>query len=203
MNQTPRTLNRILITLLGLLLMLAGGTALALALVPALAGWWHAATAQAGANLQAVLDATTLPGQRDSWLWIVASLLLLLLVLLMIAWVAQQGKGRTGTIAADFDGDGAPGAVQLSSGVAEQALRAALLERDGILHATVTAYDYDGGGALRIRVVPRLGVSPQAVADEVSDLVEALDLALGMSFPVVIHLVAGARSRLVRADRVR
>jgi len=202
-NQTPRTLNRILITLLGLLLMLAGGTALALALVPALAGWWHAATAQAGANLQAVLDATTLPGQRDSWLWIVASLLLLLLVLLMIAWVAQQGKGRTGTIAADFDGDGAPGAVQLSSGVAEQALRAALLEHDGILHATVTAYDYDGGGALRIRVAPRLGVSPQAVADDVSDLVEALDLALGMSFPVVIHLVAGARSRLVRADRVR
>jgi hypothetical protein len=202
-NQTPRTLNRILITLLGLLLMLAGGTALALALVPALAGWWHAATAQAGANLQTVLDATTLPGQRDSWLWIVASLLLLLVVLLMIAWVAQQGKGRTGTIAADFDGDGAPGAVQLSSGVAEQALRAALLENESILNATVTAYDYDGGGALRIRVVPRLGRSPQAVADEVSDLVEALDLALGMSFPVVIHLVAGARSRLVRADRVR
>ena len=203
MNQTPRTLNRILITILGLKLMLAGGIALALALVPALAGWWHAVTAQAGANLQALLDSTTVSGQRDSWLWIVVSLVLLLLVLLMIAWIAQQGKGRTGTIAADFDGDGAPGAVQLSSGVAEQALRAALQERDSILHATVTAYDYDGGGALRIRVVPRLGVSPQAVADEVSDLVEALDLALGMSFPVVIHLVAGARSRLVRADRVR
>ena len=203
MNQTPRTLNRILITLLGLLLMLAGGTALALALVPALAGRWHAATEQAGANLRTVLDATTLPGQRDSWLWIVVALVLLLLVLLMIAWAAQQGKGRTGTIAADYDGAGEPGAVWLSAAVAEQALRDALRERDSILQATVTAYDYEGGGGLRVRVAPRLGVSPQAVADEVSDLVEALDLTVGVSFPVVIHLVAGARSRLVRADRVR
>lgn len=203
MNQTPRSLNRILVSILGLLLMLAGATALALALVPGLAGWWHRATEQAGANLRTVLDATTLPGQRDSWLWIVVSLVLLLMVLLMIAWAAQQGKGRTGTIAADYDGAGAPGAVRLSAAVAEQALRAALQERDSILHATVTAYDYDGGGGLRIRVVPRLGVSPQAVADEVSDLVEALDLAIGVDLPVVIHLVAGARSRLVRADRVR
>jgi hypothetical protein len=202
MNETPRTLNRVLLTLIGLLLMAVGATAVALAAVPALAGSWQAFTRQAGARIENVLAATTLPGQRDSWLWIVLALAMIVLIVLMIAWVAQQGKGRASTLAADYNDDGGPGTVELGSAVAEQALKAALLEHEEILHATVVAYVFRGTPGLRIRVLPRKGVSPYLIAEQVSDLVEALDLVIGRQTPVVISIGASARARLGRTERV-
>ena len=41
MNGTPRALNRILLTLIGLLLIIAGAGVLTLAAVPAAASWWQ------------------------------------------------------------------------------------------------------------------------------------------------------------------
>jgi hypothetical protein len=49
-------------------------------------------------------------------------------------------------------------------------------------------------------VLPRPGVAPQAVAANVMELVEALDLVVGIDPPVVLSIGAGARARLVRAD---
>ena len=93
MNQTPRTVNRVLLGLIGFTLMLAGGLAMTLG-IPAVARWWQSAAAQAGAALGSLLETTTLPGQRDSWLWIVVALLMVLLVILMLAWVANQGSSH-------------------------------------------------------------------------------------------------------------
>ncbi len=202
MNETPRVLNRVLLTLIGLLLIGVGATTVALAAVPALAGSWHALTRRAGAGIENVLAATTLPGQRDSWLWIVLALVMLVLIVLMIAWVAQQGKGRASTLAADYNDDGGPGTVELATAVAEQALKTALLEREEILHATVATYEFRGTPGLRIRVLPRKGVPPYLVAEQVSDLVEALDLVIGRETPVVISIGTSARARLGRTERV-
>ncbi|NMR28980.1 hypothetical protein [Crystallibacter degradans] len=202
MNETPRALNRVLLTLIGLLLAAVGATAVALAAAPALAGTWHAVTRRAGAGVENVLAATTLPGQRDSWLWIVLALVMLVLIVLMIAWVAQQGKGRASTLAADYNDDGGPGTVELGAAVAEQALKAALLEHEEILHATVATYEFRGTPGLRIRVLPRKGVPPYLVAEQVSDLVEALDLVIGRETPVVISIGTSARARLGRTERV-
>lgn len=202
MNETPRALNRVLLTLIGLLLIAVGATTVALAAVPALAGSWQTLTRRAGAATDNLLAATTLPGQRDSWLWIVLALVMIVLIVLMVAWVAQQGKGRASTIAADYNYDGGPGAVELSAAVAEQALKAALQEHEEILHATVVAYIFRGTPGLRIRVLPRKGVSPYLIAEQVSDLVEALDLVIGRQTPVVISIGASARARLGRTERV-
>ena len=202
MNETPRVLNRVLLTLIGLLLIGVGATTVALAAVPALAGSWHALTRRAGAGIENVLAATTLPGQRDSWLWIVLALVMLVLIVLMIAWVAQQGKGRASTLAADYNDDGGPGTVELGAAVAEQALKTALLKREEILHATVATYEFRGAPGLRIRVLPRKGVPPYLVAEQVSDLVEALDLVIGRETPVVISIGTSARARLGRTERV-
>lgn len=202
MNETPRALNRVLLTLVGLLLIAVGATAVALAAVPALAGTWHALTRRAGAAIEDVLAATTLLGQRDSWLWIVLALVMLVLIVLMIAWVAQQGKGRASTLAADYNDDGGPGTVELGAAVAEQALKTALLEHEEILHATVATYEFRGTPGLRIRVLPRKGVPPYLVAEQVSDLVEALDLVIGRETPVVISIGTSARARLGRTERV-
>ncbi|MFP5316128.1 MAG: hypothetical protein ACLGHS_12245, partial [Actinomycetes bacterium] len=74
MNQTPRVLNRVLLGLFGLALMTVGALATAL-VVPGVARWWQSAAARAGEAIGNLLESTTLPGQRDSWLWIVVALL--------------------------------------------------------------------------------------------------------------------------------
>ena len=202
MNQTPRTVNRILLAVFGLALMLAGALAMALG-VPAVARWWQSAAAQAGEAIGGVLDATTLPGQRDSWLWIVVALVMVLLAILMVAWVANQGKGRSGTLAYDDDDEPVPGSVTISAAVAEQALKAALSERVDLVNSAVSTYEFRGRPALKVRVFPRQGVAPYVVAEEVSALVSALDAVLGVQTPVLISISSGARTRFTRAERVR
>lgn len=202
MNQTPRSVNRVLLGLFGLILMLAGGLAMALG-IPAVARWWRSTAAQAGEAIGGVLDATTLAGQRDSWLWIVLALLMVLLVILMLAWVANQGKGRSGTLAYDDDADPVPGSVTINAAVAEQALKAALSERVDLVNSAVSTYEFRGKPALKVRVSPRQGVAPYVVAEEVSILVSALDEVLGVQTPVLISVSSGARTRFTRAERVR
>ncbi|WP_323960030.1 hypothetical protein GC088_00830 [Arthrobacter sp. JZ12] len=202
MNQTPRTLNRILLAAVGLLLMSAGALAMALG-VPAVARWWRTVAERAGAAIGNLLDATTLPGQRDSWLWIVLTLVMALVVLLLVSWIANQGKGRSGTLAYHDGDDPVPGSVTLNAAVAEQALKAALSERVDLVNSSVATYDFRGKPALRVRVFPRQGVAPYVVAEEVSTLVRALDEVLGVQTPVLISISAGARSRFTRAERVR
>lgn len=202
MNGTPRALNRILLALLGLIFLAGGAVSIVLA-VAADVNWWHRATAAAARWLERVFAATTMSGQKDSWLWIVICLLLLVLIALMIAWVASQGRGRGSVLLVDADGGGATGAVAISAMVPEQALRTALLARPELAGATVTTYEVRGYRGLKIRVVPRQGVAPCDVTADVTDLLLALDDVLGVRTPVVISMAAGARSRFVRAERVQ
>ena len=116
MNQTPRGLNRVVLALLGLVLMLLGALAVALAAFAPAAGWWQQAMAGTGAWLRGLLQTSTLPGQQDSWLWPAAALGLVVLIVLLVAWAAQQGRGRLSTLVVDYDGGGVPGVVSLSSG---------------------------------------------------------------------------------------
>ncbi|HEV7166788.1 MAG TPA: hypothetical protein VGN49_02350 [Micrococcaceae bacterium] len=203
MNGTPRGLNRVLLTLIGVLFLAAGALALALATTPAVALWWQGWAHGAADQLSQEAARTTLPGNGGSWLWIVVSLLLVLVVVGMVAWVANQGKGRANILADEYDEDAAAGRVAISGSVAEQALKDALGERTDLLGATVTTYEVQGQPALKVRILPRQGVSPREVAAEVSALVEALDLVLGIRTPVLISIGAGARARFTRAERVR
>lgn len=202
MNQTPRSLNRVLLGLFGALLMAAGALALVVA-IPAVARWWQDTATTAGEWIAGVLDATTIQGQRDSWLWILLALLMVLVVILMIAWVSGQGRGRSGTLMYDDDAAPVPGRVTINGAVAEQALKAALNERVDLVNSSVTTYEFNGQPALRIRVSPRQGVAPYVVAEEVTALVNALDSVVGRQTPVLISLSSGARARFTRAERVR
>lgn len=199
-------MNRMLLGLLGVVLMAAGGLA-ALQVVPAVARWWQAVAADLGQSLDGLLQRTTLTGQQDSWLWIVVALLMLLVVILMAVWVAGQGRGRSGTLAQDYtdggDGEEAAGRIIINGSVAEQALKAALQERSDLVNATVTTFEFGGEPALKVRVFPRPGVSAHEVAAEVTELVEALDLMVGRQTPVLINISAGARTRFTRVERVR
>jgi hypothetical protein len=201
MNGTPRLLNRILIGILGLLLLAAGLLLVLLASVPAVGAWWQDWSAGAWSNCRDFLGRMRFPGGQESWPWIVL-VLLLAVIAAMVAWIAQQGKGRANFLVAEEDPGEIPGNVRIGGGVAEQALRAALAGRPDLAGATVTTYEVRGKPALKIRVQPRQGVAPHKLAAEVSALVEALDAVIGKRTPVLIHIGSGARSRFGRAERV-
>lgn len=203
MNNTPRTLNRILIGILGLKLLVIGLLLVLLAAVPAVGQWWQQWSAGVWSGMSQLLQRTAVPGRGESWLWAVIALLLAVVIALMVAWVAQQGKGRASLILAEDDAEGFPGNVRIGGGVAEQALRAALAGRQDLAGATVATYEIRGEPALKIRLQPRQGVPPHLLAAEVSALVEALDAVVGNRIPVLIHIGVGARSRFSRAERVR
>jgi len=203
MNGTPRVLNRILAGIFGLLLLAVGLLLVLLAAVPAVAAWWQGWSSGAWANIRTLSESTRIPGQSESWLWIVMVLLLMAVIVAMVAWLAQQGKGRSNILVAEDDAGEVPGYVRIGGGVAEQALRAALAGRPDLAGATVATYDFMGRPGLRIRVQPRQGVAPHLLAAEVSALVEALDAVIGRRTPVLIHIGSGARSRFGRAERVR
>jgi hypothetical protein len=202
-NSTPTLLNRILIAVLGLMLLAVGVLLMLLAAVPAVASWWQAWSPGVWNGVNQAFNATRFPGRTESWLWILVALALLVLIGLMVAWVAQQGKGRANLLALEYDPGEVPGDVRIGGGVAEQALKHALANRPDLAGATVTTYDVKGRPALKVRLLPRQGVAPHLLADEVYALVAALERVVGKKIPVLIHIGAGARTRFSRAERVR
>lgn len=203
MNRTPRALNRILLGLLGLVLIALGGGLLWISFDGAAARRWQAFAPDALDSLYEFGARTGMPGQSQSWFWALLSLATVVAIVLLILWAAAQGRGRTGTLVSDYDDDGAPGRVAISSAVAEQALRSALQEDPEVAAAAVSTYDVRGGSALRIRITARPGAAPHLVAADATRLVEALDVALGRETPVLISIDGGRRLRFNREDRVR
>ena len=203
MTGTPRLLNRILLGILGFKLLAIGVLLMLLAAVPAVAAWWHSWSRGVSETVTGVFEGTQFPGRQGSWLWIVLALAVVLLIGLMVAWIAQQGKGRTDLLLAAEDPGGVPGDIRIGGGVAEQALKNALADRPDLAGATVAIYDVKGQPALKLRLHPRPGVSPQAVAAEAADLVDALSAVVGQRTPVLVHIAAGARNPFTPAEPVR
>ncbi len=203
MNNTPRLLNRLLIGILGIQLLAVGVLLMLLAAVPAVGTWWRDQAGGVWSIWRDLFERTRFPGRQESWLWLVITLLLAVVIGAMVAWVAQQGKGRGDLLVYEQDPGNVPGDIRIGGGVAEQALREALADRADLAGATITTYEIRGEPALKIRVQPRQGVAPHLLAAEVSALAAALDAVVGQRTPVLIHIASGARSRFRRAERVR
>ncbi len=203
MNRTPRLLNRIVISLLGLLLLAAGLNALLVAVSEGYARGWRNLAWGLGAWFDAMLAQTTLPGQRDSWLWIVVAALLICAILLMLWWVAVQGRGRGGDYVSRFIPDERmPGRVEISQSTVEQALRHFLGRRSDVVSINVSVWESEPEAGLRIKVQPRKGTAPGALGRDVARAARLAQDALGVGGPVLVCLVVGTRSRFAKSERV-
>lgn len=214
MNGTPRTLNRVLVFLFGLIVLAVGALLVLLATVPAVAAWWQTWAPSAAESVGAVFEGSRVPGTRVSWLWLILTVAAVVVVLLMIWWVAQQGKGRRDLVASTGPDGGAgpageflpgeaPGSISIAAAAVEQAIRAALAPRKDVLGTSVVAVDFEGRTALKVRLIARQGADPDAIATEAERLVGRLEAAVGVSVPVLVHITSGARARFSRAERVR
>lgn len=204
MNLTPRGLNRVISTLFGAILFVAGAHLVLVATVPSYASWWRATALEIGAGANRALLATTLPGQKDSWLWIVLTVLLIAAILLMIWWISVQGRGRVNEyVSIYFADEPMPGRVEISGDAVEQALRATLGRRTDIVSLSVTLWEQAPVPGLRIKVQPRTGTAPGELGADIADAAKMTQELMGTDGPVVIYLAAGARSRFARSERVQ
>ncbi|MDI3423407.1 alkaline shock response membrane anchor protein AmaP [Streptomyces luteolus] len=100
-----RTVNRVLLALVSLILLLLGGTVLATGLGAPMPSWW----VYDGRDDVLLSDADRARWRDESWFWPVVIAVLAVLVLLALWWlVAQTRRGRLAEVLVDSgDGEGA------------------------------------------------------------------------------------------------
>lgn len=187
MTKSNRTLNRIILLVLGLVAVVVG------------------AVIGAGV-LPAVRDATSsyvdLPRSLDvpaSSLWIVAGACAVVIVLALV-WVFTRGGGGTSVAVRERSGDDA---VTVNVALVRDVVDHELSGVRDVVGSRVDTYIVRRQRAARIRVAVRRGGDAVTVLDAVDRAVAALDRTLGRQVPVLVHLTGGTRSALAKSTRVR
>jgi hypothetical protein len=200
MNATNRALNRLLVLVVGLVLLAAGGAVAVGALLPDVQQTVSGAASDASGPTSDALS-----GGQPWILWVVAVACLVLIALLV--WFAlRQGGGRTGTLLELSEGKGAGsptgGHLVVDAKVAEQMLEEALSDTAGIVSVDVTAFRVKRQTVLRVTANARKGASPLDVRKAVDRAIEAWDALLGTETPVVVQINGGLRTQLSGATRL-
>lgn len=184
MTRSNRTLNRLILALLGLV---------SLAAAAALVATWFdipgvaALVPTADALARALGDPTTL--------WIAAAAAAVAAVL-AIAWIATRGRGRT---SAAWETD----TLRVDGRVVEDVLQARLAANPDVLGVSATPYRLRGSRVIGVRVVCRRRAAMPLLLQDLRRAVDELDTTLGTPLPLLVHLSSGARSRLRAATATR
>jgi hypothetical protein len=205
MTTSNRFANRLVLLVVGLVLAAVSAGAVLIAVSqPA-----RDAVSSFGEDQGAALVSRLSPEEGTAWsdaavlwpLYAIAGICLLGIVLALVMAFAH-GRGRTGTVLRDEASEGPAGGIEIATGFAEDVLETALAGRTELLDVTVAAYRHGSDTALKVRVLPRAGVSPRTVVDAVHQEVESLDALLGARLPVVLEVASSARAGFSKEDRV-
>jgi hypothetical protein len=179
MTRSNRTLNRLLLALVGLLVLAA-------------AAWLGTRTDTVGALVG--WSAPDIPTPTDTAWWIAAGAAAVLAIL-AIAWAASRGRGR---IADVHDEDG----LRVSHEVADGILRGELAGRPDIASVSARAYRVQGRRVLLVDVAAVRGARLPRLLDAARSAVAVLDGQLERSIPVVLHITSDSRVIPARDQRV-
>lgn len=198
MTTTNRGWNRIVLTLVGLGWIAAGGVLVARQLWPeqasqlwnaapqAVADGWDALTAQLGLSLGSLDPAA---------LWTVALVAVAAIALVWaIAHAATRGKGRTSEAVVADD-------VIIEAGAVEDVYRQALGAHPDVLKVHVSTWRHKGANAWRASVDVRQHARLDEVADRAAAAATATRERIGIDAPVVVHLTSGVRSSMAKTAR--
>jgi hypothetical protein len=200
MNDTNRALNRLVIVACGLVLLVVGVAAAAVALIPAVRDGWATSADGATRWVSARLQQTPLGDTGVSWVMPAVLVLLVVGVILLIVFIARQGGGHTGTAVSERTSE--RGTTVIDSAVAEHALQDALAGRPEFVATRVSTYRVRRTPVLKVSVTCRRGVSPKAAATVVEERLRALDELLGRELPALIQVSGGFRARITRSTRL-
>jgi hypothetical protein len=187
MTKSNRTLNRIILFVLGLVAIVVG-LVIGAGVLPAVR--------------DAIGPYVDIPRSLDvpaSSLWIVAGVCLVVIVLALV-WATTRGGGGTSVAVRERTGDDA---VTVNVALVRDVVEHELAGVRDVVGSRVDTYLVRRQRAARIRVAVRRGGDAVTVLDAVDRAVSVLDRTLGRQVPVLVHLTGGTRSALAKPTRVR
>ncbi|PJJ63805.1 hypothetical protein [Compostimonas suwonensis] len=201
MNSTNRVANRLLIVVCGLLLLIVGAAAAAVALVPMIRDGWDDIRGPVREQVAAWLQQTPLGDTGISWIMPAVLGLLAIGVIVLIVFIARQGRGHTRIAISEPTGE--HGSTVVDAAVAEHAVQDSLTAHPEFVSSHVSTYRVRHTVVLKVSVTCRRGVSPKDAAALVESTLSALDELLGRELPALIQISGGFRSRATRATRLQ
>lgn len=187
MTSSNRTMNRILLFVLGLIAIVAAVVAGAGVLPPV---------------RDAISPYVTLPKRvtiDTSTLWIVVVVCAVVIVLSLI-WVFTRGRGGTSiALREDADDD----QVTINVGLVRDVVEHELADVRDVVSTRVDLYRVRRARAARVRVAVRRGGDAGTVLDAVDRALGTLDRVLGREIPTLVHLTGGTRAALSKSTRVQ
>lgn len=196
MNASNRTVGRVLLVVVGLVLLAGGLALLAVETVDQAATAWRSLAPTWLGDLGSAADR-----DRSVAVWTITGAAAIVVGILGLVVIGTRGGGRLGVVIDDDGSDGAvAGAVRIESTAIQHALSSAIGALPQVASLAVDVYRVRRGRAIRIKVRPRRGIAPREVADRVEAIVADLDALLGARLPVLLQIARGAGSS--RPDRV-
>jgi hypothetical protein len=186
MTSSNRTLNRVILFVLGLVAVVVG-------------------LAMGAGVLPAVRDAlqpyVTFPDRVEvpaASLWVVAAVCLVVAVLALV-WVLTRGRGGTAIAVREAAGDDE---VTVNVALVRDVIDHELAAVHDVVSSKVDLYTVRKHRAARLRVGVRRGGDAVTVLDAVDSAIATLDRTLGRQVPILVHLTGGTRSPVSKVTRV-
>ena len=201
MNSTNRAANRLLILLTGLLLLGVGAAAAAVALIAPVRDVWNDVRASVTTQVGDWLQQTPLGDTGVSWIMPAVLVLAVIVVVLLIVFIARQGRGHTNIAIREATSE--HGSTVVESAVAEQVIQDAISARPEFVASHVSTYRVRRTPVLKVSVTCRRGVSPKDAATLVDDTLKALDDLLGRPLPALVQISGGFRARTTSTTRLQ
>lgn len=197
MNNTNRGLNRLFILLVGVILLAAGGVALALTALPQVTSQWRSVGAQLARGAQPWV-AQPVVG-RASLLVIGIVVVCLVLIILLLTFVLRQGHGHSAAAIERRDGTTS---VRIDLAVPRALLEEHLGGRSELTGVRISAYEVRGTPMLKVTARCERGVSPAVVAELIGAAIDDLERIIGTDVPAFVQLTGGFRVRSTTRPRV-
>jgi hypothetical protein len=197
MSASNRTLGRVLLVIVGLVLLLGGLAVVAVETVPQAASAWHGVAPGVLGSFGSTADRAI---SETAWGILLGAAVLAGILALVV--LGTRGGGRVGVV---IDDDGSaqavPGAVRIESTAVQHALSSAIGAMPQVASLVVDVYRVRRIRAIRVKVRPKRGIAPREVADRVEEIIADLDALLGVRLPVLLQIARGGAGS-GRPDRV-
>ncbi|MFZ7088433.1 hypothetical protein [Curtobacterium sp. RRHDQ10] len=187
MTSSNRTMNRILLFVLGLVAIVVAVVAGAGVLPPV---------------RDAIAPYVTLPDRvtiDTGTLWIIVAVSAVVIVL-SLTWILTRGRGGTSIALREGSDDDQ---VTINVGLVRDVVEHELADVRDVVGTRVDLYRVRRSRAARVRVAVRRGGDAGVVLDAVDRAIATLDRILGREIPTLVHLTGGTRAALTRRTRVQ
>lgn len=189
MNATNRFMNRLLLFVVGVVLLVGGGVALAAGTLAAgdPPRWLRRPASTATDAVETAAGWTwQIPGIGEvSASWLLAGATAVILTGILLAFLGTRRRGGTKTV---LEVDVAGGRTTVDRDVAEAVLTEPLVRRPDVISARTGAYRIGRTRAVELAVIVRPGAPLGAVVTAAEKAVQDWDDLLGARIPILLHL---------------